>query len=167
MELQRGQTLLTSILAAMAVSASWLVLAPPSPAQPRDPCPIGNVLVTVERLQGGFSGQTGDRISIGEDGCFTVDRVINDKMVSRLRSGKLSSDRIASARAAIEAAHITSLPDRSGTLPPVNPTTLSISYRGTTKTVVAPSGTSIEGMAVLEGGSLARLAARLIELTGS
>jgi hypothetical protein len=81
--------------------------------------------------------------------------------------GPASSVRIGSqARAAIEAAHITSLPDRSGTLP-VNPTTLSISYRGTTKTVVAPSGTSIEGMAVLEGGSLARLAARLIELTGS
>jgi hypothetical protein len=155
------------MLATMVVSALLLVLAPPTSAQPHDSCPTGNILITVERLQSGVAGQTGVRTTIGEDGCFTVDRVVNDKTVSRLRSGQLGPDRIASARAAIEAAHITSLPNRSGTPPPVNPATLSITYQGVTKTVVASAGTSIEGMAALGGGSLARLAARLLELTDS
>jgi hypothetical protein len=168
MELQSGQTRLSKLRATMAVLALLPVLAPATPARLQDSCTItGNVLITIEHLQGGFAGQTGDRTSVAEDGCFTVDRVVNGKAVSRLRSGRLGPDRIASARAAIEAADITSLPDRSGTPPPVNPVTLSISYRGVTKTVVAPPGTNIEGMAALGSGSLVRLAARLLELTGS
>jgi len=158
---------LTKIIATLAVPAFLLTLAPPAAAQPHDLCPMGNVLITVERLQGGVSGETGERTSIGEGGCFTVDRVMNGQTVSRLRSGQLSPDQVASARTAIEAADITSLPDRSGTPSPVNPVTLSISYRGATKTVVAPTGTSIDSMASRESGSLARLAARLLELTGS
>lgn len=168
MELQRGQTRLSKLFAMMAALVLLPVLAPATPVRPQDSCTItGNVLITIEHLQGGFAGQTGDRTSIGEDGCFTVDRVVNGKAVSRRRSGRLGPDRIASARAAIETARIASLPDRSGTPPPVNPATLSVSYRGVTKTVVAPSGTSIEGMAALGNDSLARLAARLLELTGS
>jgi hypothetical protein len=166
MELQRGQTRLSKLFAMMAVMALLPVFAPATPARLQESCTIaGNVLITIENLQGGVVGQTGVRTTIGEDGCFTVDRVVNDKTVSRLRSGQLSPDRVARTRAAIEAAHITSLPDRSGTPPPVNPATLSITYQGVTKTVVAPSGTSIEGMTALGGGSLARLAARLLELT--
>ena len=97
-EAARGRTL-TSILATIALV---LILAPPTSAQAQDPC-LGNILITVEHLQSGVAGQTGVRTTISEDGCFTVDHVVNDKTVSRLRSGQLSPDRIASTRAAIEA----------------------------------------------------------------
>lgn len=166
MEPQREQIRLTKILVTMAGLALLIALEPQTPSRSQESCPVGNMLIIVERLQGGFAGQTGERTSIGEDGCFTVDRVLNGKTVSRLRSGRLDPDRISSVRAAIDAARIASLPDRTGAPPPVNPATLSIIHRGVTKTVVAPSGTSIEGMVAL-GNGLARLAARLLELTGS
>jgi hypothetical protein len=149
-----------------AVSALSLALASPTSAQPESRCRVSDVLIAVEYLQSGFSGSTGDRTSIGEDGCFTVDRVVDGKAVERLRSGQLNPDRIASMRAAIETANIGSLPERSGAVPPVNPATLSISYQGVTKTVVAPPGTSIAGMTALGDGFLARLASVLLELTG-
>jgi hypothetical protein len=150
----------------MVVAALLPALGSAASAQPDGGCPAGDALIALEYLQSGFSGSTGERTSIGDDGCFTVDRVVNGKAVERLRSGLLNPDRVATLRAAIEAANIMSLPDRSGAAPPVNPATLSISYQGVTKTVVAPPGTGIEGMKALGDGALARLAAVLVELTG-
>jgi hypothetical protein len=146
-----------------------------APAESAASCPGGSdPLIVVERLQGGVAGQTGERTSIGEDGCFTVDQLLDGKVISRLRSGRLGPDRLLSARAAIEAAGIASLPDRAGNPPMVNPAFVSVTYGGVTKVAVAPAGASLEDVGALGRGSaedpaarLARLAARLLELTGS
>lgn len=134
----------------------------------------GALLIRVELLQEGFAGQTGERTTVTEDGCFTVDRLLNGEVISHLRSGRLGPDRMLSARAAIESANIAALPDRIGSPPPVNPAFVAVTYKGATKTLVAPAGTSLKG---LEGlgkepseeplARLARLALRVLELTGS
>lgn len=151
-------------LYAMAVSALLLALAAPASAQPESPCAGANVLIAVEYLQSGVVGRTGERTSIGEDGCFIVEFVLNGEAAGRVRSGQLGPGLTASMRAAIEAADIMSWPDRSGAPAPINPAILSISYKGITKSVVAPAGTGIDGMAAIGDGSPARLAARLLEL---
>jgi len=157
---------LTRLFATIAISALLLVSASPPPARPQSLCHVSNVLIAVELVQSGFAGWTGERTSIGEDGCFIVDQIVSGETVAHVRSGELGPDRIASMHAAIEAAQFMSLPERSGTPPPINPAKLSISYGGVTKTVVAPPGTNIEGMTALGDGSLARLAALLLKLTG-
>jgi hypothetical protein len=131
-------------------------------------------MVVIERLQSGFAGQSGERTSIGEDGCFTVDQVLNADALSRLKSGRLGPDQIQSARAAIDNANIASLPNRAGESSVVNPATVSVSYRGVTKTLVMPSGTSLHDIVALAKGPmedptarLAHLVARLLELTRS
>ncbi len=147
-----------------ALSALLLALAAPASAQPESLCPGVHVLIAVEYLQSGFAGRTGERTTIGEDGCYVVEFVLNGEAAGRVRSGQLGPRLTASMRAAIEAADIMSWPDRSGAPGSINPALLSISYKGVTKTVVAPAGTGIDGMTAIGDGAPARLAARLLEL---
>src|SRR5262245_58542360 len=109
MRFQAGQVHLIRLFAAMVGLA--LLVGRQMPAWSVDACPGERevTMIVVELLQSGFAGQSGERTSIGEDGCFTVDRVLNDK-VSRLRSGRLALDQILSVRAAIDIANIASLP---------------------------------------------------------
>jgi hypothetical protein len=173
MGLQAGRIHFIRLFVAMA--GLVLVVGRQMPALSADSCPVENTtMIVVERLQSGFAGQTGERTSIGEDGCFIVDRVLNGKALSRLRSGRLGPDRIMSARAAIDIANIASLANRAGESPVVNPTIVSVTYRGVTKAVVMAAGSSLDDIAALGKGPpedpsarLARLAARLLELTGS
>jgi len=151
-----------------------LGIANQAPAASVASCSGGsNLLISVELLQEGFAGRTGDRTSIAENGCFTVDHLLNGKVISRPRVGRLGPDQILSARAAIDAASIASLRERTGSPPPVNPAFVSITYGGVTKVIVAPAGTSLKDVEALGKGPsddpsarLARLAVRLLELTG-
>jgi hypothetical protein len=173
MRFQAGQVHLIRLFAAMVGLA--LLVGRQMPAWSVDACPGERevTMIVVELLQSGFAGQSGERTSIGEDGCFTVDRVLNDK-VSRLRSGRLALDQILSVRAAIDIANIASLPNRAGESPVVNPTIVLVTYRGATKSLVMASGANLDDIAALGRGSredpsarLARLAARLLQLTSS
>jgi hypothetical protein len=130
--------------------------------------------IIVERIQGGFAGQTAERTSIGEDGCFTVDRLLNGKVIARLHSGRIDRDGIWSMRSAFDSADFASLPAQGGAPAVVNPAFLSVTYRGVTKTAALTSGADIEGIRALSRGSqndpvtrLAVLALRLLELTDS
>jgi len=145
------------------------------PLQVEASCSAANsVLIRVELLQEGIAGRTGERTTIGDDGCFSADRLLNGKVISHLRSGQLGVDRMRSVRAAIEEAGLASLPDRMGIPPTVNPAFVIVSYRGAVKTIAAPPGAGpkeIEALAKGQSGEpsarLARLVARLLELTGS
>lgn len=166
-----GHVSLIDALVAIVGLVSLLQAAPASAASCSEE---GNFLIRVERLQEGFAGRTGERTSIAEDGCFTVDRLLNGNVITRLRLGRLGPDQILSARAAIDATGVASLPDRTGNPPAINLAVVSITYRGVTKELVMPAGADPKDVAALGDGRaddpsvrLARLAVHLLELTGS
>lgn len=136
-------------------------------------CSIGSdILIKIELLQGGIAGQSGERTIIAADGCFTVDRVLNDQVTEHLRSGRLGPDQILGARAAIEGAGIASLPARTGSARPVNSALVSITYEGATKAIAVPAASSLEDVEALGAGppeapiaKAARLVVRLLRLT--
>ncbi len=139
------------------------------------PCEPGQrALIVMERVQGGFAGETSERTRIGEDGCFSIERVLNGKVIAHVRSGQLGPEQIRNGRSAISAADFKSIPHTTGTPAVVNPAFLSITYQGVTKTAALMSGTEIDGIRALAGGSpqdpatrLADLFIRLTNLTGS
>ena len=154
----------------LASLISVLLLAAGAAAEEAGCAATGDPLVSVERLQEGFAGRSGERTVIGADGCFTVDRVVGDVARSRLRTGRLDRDQLLEVRAAIDAAGFATLPERAGDPPPVNPSILTVTLQGTTKLLGAPAGaTAAEIQARAQGPAsrLATLAAKLLELTGS
>lgn len=149
-------------LSAVAVAAVMSAAA----AQPETPCRAGAPLIVVEAVQSGFAGRTGERTSLGEDGCYSVERVFNGT-AEHLRSGQLGADPMAAVRAALAASDLPSLPGKVGVAGAVNPATLSVTCGGVTRTVIAPAGTAITAMTAIGNGALARLAAVVVELTAA
>lgn len=148
----------------LAVLAAVTVAALPVPARSQSPCPGAAPLIVVEQVQNGFAGRTGERTSLGEDGCYSVEAVF-DGSAGHLRSGLLGADRVAAVRAAVAAADLASLPDKAGAAHVVNPMTVSVTCAGVTRTVTAPGGTAIADMTAIGNGALARLAAVVLALT--
>lgn len=149
--------------AVAAVMASPALAAPVSP-DPESPCPAAAPLIVVEHLQSGFAGRTGERTSLGEGGCYSVDALFNDE-TGHLRSGQLGPEPMAAVRAALAAADLPSLPEAAGVPPRINPATLSVTCGGVTRTVVAPAGTAIRDMTANGDGALARLGGLVVEFT--
>ena len=147
-----------------AVVVALPALASPAPARPESPCPAGALLIVVEHVESGFAGRTGERTSLGEDGCYSVDALFNDK-AGHLRSGHLGPEPMAALRAALAAADLPSLPETAGAAPKINPATLSVTCRGVTRTVVAPAGTAIKDMTADGNGALAGLGGLVVDFT--
>jgi len=118
----------------------------------------------VEHVQSGFAGRTGERTSLGEGGCYSVDWLFNDK-AEHLRSGQLGPDTMAALRGALAASDLPSLPEKAGVPPAINPATLSVTGRGVTRTVVAPAGTAIKDMTADGNGALAGLGGLVVDFT--
>jgi hypothetical protein len=137
-------------------------------------CPeISEPMVVVERLQGGIAGASGERTTIGVDGCFTVESVLEGQVLARLRAGRIGPERLDRAREALDEAGFDSLPERTGAPSPVNPATFSVTRAGMTKTLLAPAGAGLEDLRALgqrpapdPTARLARLVTRLLDLTG-
>ncbi|HET6468326.1 MAG TPA: hypothetical protein VFG43_08115 [Geminicoccaceae bacterium] len=97
--------------------------------------------IEIRQAQSGFAGVTGKIWTVEPSGAWRVQSFMNDRIEPAAHSGQLEPGQLATLAAGLEQLNLPDLPSRLGEPPPVNPSTVTISYGGTQVTAVIEPGT--------------------------